>query len=91
MQNQKKTESNFIQKFYFPNAPIWIKVLCKSCIRCQLDKPYPHQKQVAEKQDFKGPKLYFIHRILFDTKGPISSSSQGNSFIIVIVDALNTM
>ena len=25
----EKTYSNFIQRFYFPNAPIWIKVLCK--------------------------------------------------------------
>ena len=32
----EKTYSNFIQNFYFPNAPIWIKVLCNDCIVCQL-------------------------------------------------------
>ena len=83
----EKTYSNFIQNFYFPNAPIWIKVLCNDCIVCQLNKPYPNQKQVAQKQDFKGQSLYFNHRISFDTKGPISPSSEGNSYIMVIVDA----
>ena len=76
-----------ILELYFPNAPIWIKVLCNDCIICQLNKPYPNQKQIAQKQDFKGQRLYFNHRISFDTKGPISPSSEGNSYIMVIVDA----
>ena len=54
----EKTYSNFTQNFYFPSAPIWIKVLCNDCITCQINKPYPNQKQIAEKQDFKGPKVY---------------------------------
>ena len=83
----EQTYSNFTQNFYFPNAPIWIKVLCNDCIICQLNKPYPNQKQIAQKQDFKGQSLYFNHRISFDTKGPISPSSEGNSYIMVIFDA----
>ena len=83
----EKTYSNFIQNFYFPNAPIWIKVLCNDCTARQLNKPYPNQKQIAEKQDFKAQSLYFNYRISFDTKGPISPSSEGNSYIMVIVDA----
>ena len=82
-----KIYSNFTQIFYFPNAPIWIKVLCNDCIICQLNKPYPNQKQIAPKQDFKGQSLYFNHRISLDKKGPISPSSEGNSYIMVIVDA----
>ena len=50
----EKTYSNFTQNFYFPNAPFWIKVLCNDCIVCQLNKLYPNQKQMAQKQDFKG-------------------------------------
>ena len=53
----EKTYSNFIQNFYLPNAPIWIKVLCNDCIVCQLNKPYPNQKQIAQKQDFKEDKV----------------------------------
>ena len=75
----EKTYSNFTQNFYFLNAPIWIKVLCNGCIICQINKPFPNQKQVAQKQDFKGQSLYFNHRISFDTKGSISPSSEGNS------------
>ena len=83
----EKKYSIFIQNFYFPNAPIWIKVLCNDCITCQLNQSYSNQKQIAEKQDFKGRSLYFNHRISFDTKVPISSSSEGNSYIMVMVDA----
>ena len=49
----EKIYSSFTQNFYFPNAPVWIKVLCNDCITCQLNKPYPNQKQIAEKQNFK--------------------------------------
>ena len=52
-----------------------------------MNKPYPNQKQIAQKQDFKGQNLYFNHKISFDTKGPISPSSEGNSYIMVIDDA----
>ena len=83
----EKTYSILIQISYFLNAPIWIKVLCNDCITCQLNKIYLNQKQIAEKQDFKGQSLYINHRISFDTKGPVSTSSKGNSYIMVIVDA----
>ena len=83
----EKTYSNFIQNFHFLNAPIWTKVLCNDCIICQLNKPYPNQKQIAEKQDFKGKTLYFNHRISFDTKGSFSPTSEGNFYQMVIVDA----
>ena len=82
-----KTYSNFSQNFHFPNATIWVRVICNDCIICQLKKPYPNQKQIAEKQDFKGQSLYFNHRNSFDTKGPISPSSEGKSNRMVIVDA----
>ena len=41
----EKTYSNFTQNFYFPNAPVWIKVLYNDCIICQLNKPYPNQNK----------------------------------------------
>ena len=54
----ENTYSNFTQNFYFPNAPIWIKVLCNDCIICQLNKSYPNQKQIATKQDFKAQSIF---------------------------------
>ena len=49
---RKKTYSKFIQNFNFPNASIWIKVIINDCIICQLNKPYPNQKQIEEKTKF---------------------------------------
>ena len=85
-----KTYSNFIQNFYFLNAKIRVEVLRNDCITCQINKPYPHQKQIEEKQEFKGQCLCFNHRFSFDTKGPISQispSSERNAYIIALVDA----
>ena len=45
-----ETCSNFIQNFYFPNAPIWIKVLCNDCITCQLNKTIPTLKANSKKK-----------------------------------------
>ena len=47
----EKTYSNFTQNCYFAKAPR--KILCNDCITCRLNKPYPNQKQIAEKQEFK--------------------------------------
>ena len=45
---------------------------------------------MAPKQPFLEVSPYFNHRISMDTKGQISSSSDGNSYVHVIVD-LHTM
>ena len=45
-----------------------------------------HQKQIVEKQDLKGQCSCFNHKISFNTKRLISTASEGNSFIMVIVD-----
>ena len=63
----EKTYSKCTQQFYFPNAPISIKVLSNDCLICQLNEPYSNQKQMPPKQDFKGQSLFFDHRISFDT------------------------
>ena len=83
----EKKHTQLLYIVYFPNAPIWIKALCNDCITCHLNKPYPNPKQIAEKQDFKAQSLFFNHRISFVTKGPISPSSERNSYIMVIVNA----
>ena len=69
----EKTYSNFFQNFFFPNASISIKVLCNKCITNQLNKTYLHQNHLAEKQEFRGQRLFFNHqralaRKSFETK-----------------------
>ena len=51
-----------------------------------IPKPKTLQN-IAKKQDFKAQSSYFNHRSSFDTKGPISPYSEGNSYVMVIVDA----
>ena len=52
-----------------------------------LKQPFPHQKLLAEQHDFKEQSIYFKYRNSLDTKSPISSSSEGNWYIMVQVDA----
>ena len=60
------------KEFHFSNTPIWMKVLCKDCITCQFNQPFPHQKQLAEKQDFTWQNFYSHNMISINTKSPIS-------------------
>ena len=83
----EKNISKFYTKFLFPNGTDLDKNFMQWLHNMTFNKPYPNQKQIAEKRDFKAQNSYFNHRISFDTKGPISPSSEGNSFIIVTVDA----
>ena len=53
-----------------------IKAFCDDSITCHLSKPFPHQKQIAEKQDFKEQCLFFNHRISCDTKSPNQPSQK---------------
>ena len=48
----EKKHSNFTQTFYFPNAPIWIKVLVNDCITCQLNKAISSSKTNCRKTRF---------------------------------------
>ena len=75
------------QKFVFLNAPTWIKLLCNDCRISQINKLFPHRKQLAEKQNFKEQNLHFNPRTSIDTNGPISPSSEANSYSMVLVDA----
>ena len=83
----EKTYSNFIQNFYFPNAPIWIKVLCNDCIVCQLNKPYPNQKQIAQNKILKDKVCTLIIVSHLIPKDQFHPHPKENSYIMVIVDA----
>ena len=51
--DQKKTYFNLIQSFYFQMHQFGLKYYAM----CQLNKPYPNQKQIAEKHILKD-KVY---------------------------------
>ena len=83
MHDQKEKHYQFSLKIFIFKCNNLDKKLCIDCITSQLNKTFPHQKQIAEKQGFKGKFFYFNHRISFDIKGPISPSSEGKSNIMV--------
>ena len=56
------------------------------CLHCQTSKSMP-KLLMAPQQPFLEVSPYFNHRISMDTKGPNSPSSDGNSYVYVIVDA----
>ena len=52
-----KRTCSFSKKLFNFYSPIWIKVLGNDCIKSKLNEPFPHQGQLAEKQDFKRQSL----------------------------------
>ena len=78
-----------MEKYYFPNLTIWIKILIADCIQCQTNKVFANTKTKSKKEQLAPTKSYFNEMIMIDTKGPIHPSSEGNNFIFVIVDAFS--
>ena len=85
---REKTHAEITENYYFPNIHTWIAILTQDCLNCQTSKSMPNLL-MAPQQPFLEVSPYFNHRISMDTKSPISQSSDGNSYVYVIVDAYN--
>ena len=83
---REKTHAAITENYYFPNINTWMAILIQYCLNCQTSRSMPNLI-MAPQQPFLEVSPYFNHRISMDTKGPISSSSDGNSYVYVIVDA----
>ena len=83
---REKTYATTTETYYFPNIKTGIAVLTQDCLNCQTSKSMPNLL-MAPQEPFLEVSPYFNHRISMDTKGPISPSSDGNSYLYVIVDA----
>ena len=81
----KKTHAKITGNYYFPNIITLIAILTQDCLKCQTTKSMPNLLMVPQQQ-FLEVSSYFNHRISMDTKGPFSPSSDGNSYVYVIVD-----
>ena len=85
----EKTKRNIMDKYYFPNLTIWIKILIADCIQCQTNKVFANTKTKSKQEQLAPTKTYFNEMIMIDTKGPIHRRSEGNNYIFVIVDAIS--
>ena len=78
-----------MDKYYFPNLTIWIKILIADCIQCQTNKVFANTKTKSKQGQLAPTKTYFNEMIMIVTKGPIHPTSEGNNYIFVIVDAFS--
>ena len=84
-----KKQKNIMDKYYFPNLTIWIKILIADWIQCQTNKVFADTKTKSKHEHLAPTKTYFNEMIMIDTKGPIHPTSEGNNNIFVIVDAFS--
>ena len=84
----QKTIDRIQTFFYFPGLYVWIKYLIKDCIDCQTKKNIVKTKSQTAKM--LAPSLHItapMQAIHIDYKGPIQPTSNGKSYILVIVDS----
>ena len=81
---REKTHATITENYYFPNIITWIAILTQDCLNCHTSKSMPNLL-IAPQQPFLEVSPYFNHRISLYTKCPISSSSDGNSYVYVIL------
>ena len=85
----EKTKRNIMDKYYFPNLTLWIKILILDCIQCQTNKVFANTKTKIKQEQLAPTKTHFNEMIMIDTKGLIHPTSEGNNNIFVIVDAFS--
>ena len=84
-----KTKRKIMDKYYFPNLTIWIKILIADCIQCQTNKVFANTKTKSKQYQLATTKTYFNEMIMINTKGPIHPTSEGNNYFFVLVDAFS--
>ena len=78
-----------MDKYYLSNLTTWIKILIADFIQCQTNKVFANTKTKSKQEQLAPTETYFNEMILIDTKGPIHPTSEGNNYILVIVDAFS--
>ena len=67
---------------FIPHLPLWFSIFIHDCIDCQTNKHFPIKPQnISPPLPFYESATHSNYRISMDTKGPISPSSQNNSYI----------
>ena len=85
-QRSRKITLIYFNYFNFPNINTWIAILTQDFLNCQTSKSMPNVLMAPQKPLLE-VSPYLNHRISMDTKGPISPSSDENSYVYVIIEA----
>ena len=75
------------QELNCPRSQPFNNIFIHECIECQTNKNFPFKHNIAPRVPFFENATHFNYRISMDTKGPISPTSNGNFYIVVIIDA----
>ena len=87
---EKLSIKTFNQFYFIPHLPLWFSIFTHDCIDCQTNKHFLIKPQnISPPLPFYENATHFNYRISMDTKGPISPSSQNNSYIFVIIEAFS--
>ena len=86
---EKLSIETFNQFYYKPHLPLWFPIFIHDCLECQTNKHFPLKHNIAPHLPFYENATHFNCRIPMDTKGPISTTSNGNSYIFAIIDAFS--
>ncbi len=78
-----KTLGNFRQRFYWPGHKADIERWCTTCKVCESVNSKLNPKKAPLQQKFVYRKM---DRIAVDIMGPVPTSSNGNSYILVVCD-----
>ena len=80
---REPTYTTITENYYFHKIKTWLAIVC---LNCQTIKSMPIPF-MALQQPFLEVSPNFNYFFSMDTKGPISQSSDGNSYVYVVIDA----
>lgn len=79
----QKTFDRVVARFYWPGVKGAIEQFCRECPECQKTAPRPNFRNPLVPLPIIGTPF---SRIAMDIVGPLSKSSRGHKYILVIVD-----
>ena len=85
---REKTHATITDNYFFSNIKTLIAILTQDFLNCQTSKFIPNPL-MAPQQPFLEVSPYVNYRTSMDTKGAISPSSYGSSYVYVVVDAFS--
>ena len=84
-----KTLMQIKNTFSFPGLYKWVRALIQDCLPCQMQKGKNKQQNTAPLMSPMRQVPEPMHTIHIDYKGPLNPSSNGKSYVLVIVDAFS--
>ena len=87
---EKCSIKTFNQFYQIPHLPLWFSTFIHDCLERQTNEHFQSKhNNISPHLPFYENVTHFNYRISMNTKGPISPSSDNNSYIFAIIDAFD--